>query len=46
MRSAYVYCTSGPRKDSVLVVQGESKDILGDYYLLVRIKGKVDLYFG
>lgn len=32
VRSAYVYCESGPRKDSVLVVQGETKDILGDYY--------------
>lgn len=32
VRSAYVYCESGPRKDSVLVVQGETKDLLGDYY--------------
>ena len=32
VRSAYVYCTSGPRKDSLLIVQGETKDILGDYY--------------
>lgn len=34
VRSAYVYCASGPRKDSVLVVQGETKDLLGDYYFL------------
>ena len=42
VRSAYVYCTSGPRKDSVLVVQGESKDILGDYYFAGQnTKGKL-----
>ncbi len=34
VRSAYVYCTSGPRKDSVLVTQGEAKDVYGDYLLI------------
>lgn len=34
VRSAYVYCTSGPRKDSVLVAQGEAKDVYGDYLLI------------
>lgn len=47
VRSAYVYCTSGPRKDSVLVVQGESKDILGDYYFAGQDKkGKLIYILG
>mgnify|MGYP002516067416 FL=1 len=47
VRSAYVYCTSGPRKDSLLVVQGETKDILGDYYFAGQnTKGKLIYILG
>lgn len=32
VRSAYIYAISGSAKDSVLVVQGERDDLLGEYY--------------
>lgn len=33
MRVGYLYAYSAGEKDSILVIQGERKDILGDYYL-------------
>lgn len=47
VRSAYVWCYSGPRKDSLLVVQGETKDVLGDYYFAGKnTKGQVIYILG
>ncbi len=33
-RSGYVYCSSGNRRDSILVVQAEAKDLYGDWYII------------
>lgn len=47
VRSAYVWCYSGPRKDSLLVTQGETKDVLGDYYFAgTNTQGEVRYILG
>ena len=44
VRSGYVYCQCGPREDSVLVVQGSTADLYGDYYFAGQDKSGKLMY--